>query len=68
MTTTTDRIAASPAPASELDRLSDHLIISLDLARSMQMPLLERLLEMSLIEVGQTLAAQQKRERDRGLR
>lgn len=55
------------SPGLETDLLTDHLVKSLDLARSMRMTLVERLLEMSLIEIGQMVAAQERSSRDRGL-
>ncbi len=56
-----------PALSAETDLLMQNLIASLNLARSIKMPLLEQLLEMALIDFGHTVAAQEKNERDRGL-
>ncbi len=58
---------ASPAISPETDLLMQNLITGLDLARSMHMTMLERLLEMSLIELGGIVAVQEKSARDRGL-
>ena len=49
-----------PAISPDSDQLIRTLIEALGLARSMDMTMVERLLEMSLIELGQHLAAQQK--------
>ena len=59
--------AAPPDVSPQADLLMHNLITSLDLARSMQMTMLEQLLEMSLIELGNIVAAQEKSARDRGL-
>ena len=58
---------APPAASPESDLLMQNLITSLDLARSMHKTMLERLLEMSLLEFGGIVAAQEKSARDRGL-
>ena len=63
------RVVTKPPPTTsmpelETDRLMHSLVKSLDLARLMQMAMLEQLIEMALIELGQMIAAREKHARD----